>query len=177
MAVPDVPPPGPTITVPGPPATGRVAAWTFRVTAPPLSAKRMTLPVAQLAVTWVQVFAASVSLEFVVTPAVVNTTRRLADPCAFAPLTPSDHPPCDGSPKRTKVCCTRAEGLTQSSTPVAVPGTVSVMVPAVEKRAARLGGALKAPAMPDVTPPWNTPLCPPLPRSVARAPDVSSSGQ
>src|SRR3954453_18891187 len=117
MAGPEAPPPGPPIRVPGPPAPGGAAAWTLRVAAPPLSAKRMTFPVAQLAVTCVQVFAASVSLEFVVTPAGVNTTRRLADPCALAPLTPSDQPPCVGSPKRTKVCCTRTEGRTHSSTP------------------------------------------------------------
>src|SRR3954453_19293174 len=104
MAGPEAPPPGPPIRVPGPPATGSAAAWTLRVAAPPLSSKRMTFPVAQLAVTFVQVFAASVGLEFVGTPARGKPTRRLAGPCALAPLTPSDQPPCVGSPKRTKVC-------------------------------------------------------------------------
>ena len=147
------------------------------MTAPPLRTKRTALPVAQLAVTCVQAFVASVSLEFVAWPAVVKTIRRLAGPPALEPLTPSDQPPWEGSPKRTNVCWTRADGRTHSSTPLAVAGTVAVIVPAVAKRAARFGGELKAPPTPEVTAPCRTPSCEPLPRSTAATPDVSSSGQ
>ena len=176
MVVPAVPAPGPTMTVPEPPKAGSVAPWTVRVTAPPLRTKRRT-PVAQLTETCVHVFVASVSLEFVAWPAVVKTIRRLAGPEAVVPLTPSDQPPFAGSPKRTNVCWTRADGRTHSSTPLAVPGTVAVMVPPGAKRAARFGGALKAPRAPDVTAPCRTPSCEPPPTSAATAPDVSSSGQ